>query len=110
MVTIVIHKYRKLPVEIEAFQMTKERGANNADWPCWLHKAWNTEGEGCLSRGSREASSENPWTSEDLYWIGTLEGVQSVSWNDFIIEGVNGELYACKPEIFKKTYEVVNDS
>ncbi len=33
------HKFRKKPVVIEAFQMTKERRWNNADWPNWLHEA-----------------------------------------------------------------------
>lgn len=39
--------------------------------------------------------------------IETLEGVMSASVGDFIIKGVNGEFYPCKPEIFKKTYEEV---
>ena len=43
------YKFKKKPVEIEAFQMTKEKGITNADWPNWLHEAWSTNGEGCLS-------------------------------------------------------------
>ncbi|NLH34482.1 MAG: hypothetical protein GX453_00340 [Lactococcus chungangensis] len=39
--------------------------------------------------------------------IRTLEGVMEISNNDFIIKGVNGEFYPCKPEIFEKTYEVI---
>ena len=39
--------------------------------------------------------------------IKTLEGVMEISNNDYIIKGVNGEIYPCKPEIFEKTYEVV---
>lgn len=41
--------------------------------------------------------------------IKTLEGVMRVSVGDFIIEGVNGEFYPCKPDIFAKTYEAVED-
>ena len=39
--------------------------------------------------------------------IMTLEGVMEISDNDYIIQGVNGEFYPCKPDIFKKTYEVI---
>lgn len=39
--------------------------------------------------------------------IETLEGDMEASYGDFIIKGVNGEFYPCKPEIFEKTYEKV---
>lgn len=42
----------------------------------------------------------------ELY-IKTLEGDMHVSVKDWIIKGVNGELYPCKPDIFEKTYEPV---
>lgn len=41
-------------------------------------------------------------------WIGTLEGGHVVSPGDWIITGVAGEQYPCKPEIFEATYEAVN--
>jgi hypothetical protein len=37
--------------------------------------------------------------------IDTLEGKMKASFNDYIIKGVNGEFYPCKPDIFAKTYE-----
>lgn len=37
--------------------------------------------------------------------IETLEGVMTASPGDWIIKGINGEFYPCKPDIFKKTYE-----
>lgn len=40
----------------------------------------------------------------ELYII-TLEGNMHVSQGDYVIKGVNGEFYPCKPEIFKKTYD-----
>ena len=40
-------------------------------------------------------------------WIDTLEGGHIVCPGDFIIKGVEGELYPCKPVIFEKTYELV---
>lgn len=39
--------------------------------------------------------------------IHTLEGDMRASFGDYIIKGVNGEHYACKPDIFEKTYEKV---
>ena len=93
-------KYRKKPVVIEAFQMTKDRRWDNSEWPDWLHLAWNTEGEGslyCVDSG------------EELF-IGTLEGVHAITWNDFIIQGIFGELYPCKPDILEATYDLVEET
>ena len=47
-------------------------------------------------------------TDTDVY-IETLEGVMHASPGDWIITGVNGEQYPCKPDIFEKTYEAVPD-
>lgn len=40
--------------------------------------------------------------------IDTLEGTMTASPGDWIITGVNGEQYPCKPDVFKKTYQAVN--
>lgn len=93
-------KYRKKPVVIQAFQMTKEQRWDNSEWPHWLHKAWNTKGEGALFINPDDPKRER-------LVIGTLEGVHRVEWNDWIIKGIKGELYACKPDIFDATYEAV---
>ena len=47
----------------------------------------------------------------DLYimQISTLEGKMQVNNGDYIIKGVEGEFYPCKPDIFEKTYEMVGD-
>ena len=42
-------------------------------------------------------------------FIETLEGHHKVSKNDWIIKGVQGELYPCKPDIFAQTYERVEE-
>lgn len=44
-----------------------------------------------------------------LAHVHTLEGVMSVDRGDYIIRGVQGEYYPCKPEIFEATYELVDD-
>ena len=41
--------------------------------------------------------------------IATLEGVMTANRGDWIIKGVNGEFYPCKPDIFEKTYELVTE-
>lgn len=94
-------KFRKRPVIIEAFQMTIERRWDNLEWPEWLHKAWNTDGEGSLF-----IDPDDPDGAKLA--IGTLEGVHRVSWGDWIIQGVQGEIYPCKPDIFEATYEPVD--
>lgn len=92
-------RYRKKPVIIEAFQMTKERRWNNILWPSWLHEAWNRKpGENSLWIDPDDSNKEN-------LVVGTLEGVHQVDWDDFIIQGIKGELYPCKPDIFEMTYE-----
>lgn len=42
----------------------------------------------------------------NIFKIFTLEGVMKASVGDYIIRGVNGEHYPCKPEIFNKTYDI----
>jgi hypothetical protein len=41
--------------------------------------------------------------------IKTLEGVMTANIGDWIIQGVNGEIYPCKPDIFEKTYELLKE-
>lgn len=93
-------KYRKKPVVIEAFQMTREHRLSNADWPEWLHRAWQGE-RGAV--GSLFPTEEG--TGDGTLSIGTLVGQHIVSWDDWIIQGVQGELYPCKPDIFEQSYE-----
>lgn len=94
-------KFRKKPIIIEAFQMTPERRASNADWPLWMHEAWNAE---VLTPRVPDA------TLDDRLIVRTREGAMLVEWGDWIIQGVHGELYPCKPDIFAATYEVVDDA
>lgn len=96
-------KFRKKPIVIEAFQMTKKRRMDNSEWPNWLHYAWNhaRNEPGALQRVDMSASLP------DYLQIVTLEGLHLVSWDDWIIQGVQGEIYPCKPDIFAATYEAV---
>ena len=90
-------KYRKKPVVIEAFQITPETRASNEDWPVWLHQAWQ--------KNFDEPGAFYPLAGALV--ITTLEGTHVVSLDDYIIQGIKGELYPCKPDIFASTYEPV---
>src|SRR5690606_28332557 len=97
-------KFRKKPVVIEAFQMTKENRESNVDWPEWLHRAWNLS---FTEVGAVSCEDFPNSKGHERMVIRTLERVMTVSWNDYIIRGVAGELYSCKPDIFAATYEPV---
>lgn len=99
-------KFKKKPVVVDAFQMTQERRESNVDWPEWLHKAWN--------KGQTEPGAlfprDFPFSDgKDNLCIFTLEGIHLVTPGDWIIRGVAGELYPCKPEIFEESYEAVDE-
>ncbi len=100
MVTIVTRKYRKLPVEIEAMQWT---GWNANEIVMWGIK------NKFYKIAHKPKSLKFP-SDEDVLSIETLEGEHIARVGDYIIKGIAGEFYPCKPEIFDKTYEVVNDS
>ena len=85
-------KYRKKPVVIEAFCFKD-------DYPDTLIALQN------FMEKEIRVSYENP--KNPVIKIETLEGVMDASIGDFIIKGVNGEFYPCKPDIFEKTYEAV---
>jgi len=97
-------KFRKKPVVIEAFQMTRARRESNAEWPEWLNRAWQLDWK---TPGSLYPTEKG--TGDGTLSITTLEGQHLVSWGDWIIQGVKGELYPCKPDIFEATYEMVED-
>lgn len=97
-------RFRKKPVVIEAYQMTKERRQDNSGWPIWLHEAWQKEPGDVGSLYPQDFPDSD---GTDELSIHTLEGTHNVTWDDFIIQGVQGEIYPCKPDIFEATYEPV---
>ena len=89
-------KYRKKPVVTEAFQMTQDHSRTTKDWPEWLCEAADR---------ANGAPGSIWWTVlDDCFMIGTLEGAHKVTVDDWIIQGVVGEIYPCKPDIFEATY------
>ena len=100
------HRYTKLPITIEAFQITEETRRDNRDWPEWLNKAWQDDHQ---TMGSVFPAMYPNSDGTDALMVNTLEGFMVVSWGDWIIRGVEGELYPCRPSIFEATYRPEGD-
>ena len=79
-------RFVKRPVEIEARQW---KGETPEEFLEWIGSGVRVTGESLL--------------------ISTLEGIMEARPNDWVIRGVQGEFYPCKPEIFNQTYEYVRD-
>lgn len=86
-------KYRKKPVEVEAFKFYVDA------FPDWFTNAV-TENEVILHDCNHKKSFKVSRCE-----IKTLEGTMVAHEGDYIVKGVKGELYPCKPEIFEATYE-----
>ncbi len=90
MIVPVVSKYKKKPVVVEAVQYV---GVNKSELLKWVN------GSGYLFSSDRH--------SESSLFLKTLEGPLKVSLYDYIIRGVEGEFYPCKPNIFTQTYDKV---
>lgn len=99
-------KYRKKPVVIEAVEL---------QWSTW-HEVCDFMSRPPFKRGvfvhnETKDYSEVYKTGYDRIGllIDTLEWTMLAIQGDYIIKGVNGEFYPCKPDVFEKTYEKVNE-
>ena len=81
-----IKKYRKKPVEIDAVQFNGWNFGEIYDWMLGF-------------KGVHSSCYKETMT------IKTLEGDMTANVGDYIIKGVKGEFYPCKPDIFEQTYE-----
>ena len=82
-------KFKKKPVVIEAI--------------LWDGKKKTADAIGKASSGRYVAYEQ------DILYVYTLEGTMQARIGDWIIKGVKGEIYPCKPDIFRATYEQVTD-
>lgn len=83
--------YRKKPIVIEAMEFTDKAKDQVFNWiTCTCAAAFDKEGNPTLI-------------------ISTLEGDHTARLGDWIIKGVQGEFYPCKPDIFEQTYELVEE-
>ncbi|WP_270693128.1 MULTISPECIES: hypothetical protein [Enterococcus] len=89
-------KARKKPVIVDVVLFDRKKAESNfaKDYPMVVDIATMTTAPGTMER-------------EDRFYIWTLEGAMTVSEGDYIIEGVQGEFYPCKPDIFRQTYDFI---
>jgi hypothetical protein len=80
--------FRKRPVVVSAVRFTGDNGDEVAAF----------------------MQCQHPFVEGGELKIGALEGTMSAKGGDWIIRGVKGEFYPCKPDIFEATYEVVNEN
>lgn len=83
-------KYRKKPVVISAFQFPYPFDEQDGSFEKWY-----------LSNGLKDFFFDE---NGDMN-IETLEGIMKAGPGDYIIKGIKGEFYPCKPDIFEATYE-----
>ena len=86
-------KFRKKPVVIDAVQWTGDNLGEVFDG---------------LNMQHMELRSIYPGAASGMLYVRTLEGEMRADKNDWILRGVRGELYPCKPDIFSETYERVS--
>jgi hypothetical protein len=86
-------KYRRKPLVVDATPWLRPGDHPAVTYPVPAHVAIPA-GRDCTQLGAIE----------------TLEGWMLVSPGDLIVRGVHGEHYACKPEIFRKTYELAEEN
>ena len=96
-------KYKKKPVVIEAFKYDGDLVNNNGEFyiPKWAIEAYKNKDMYFDAFDSLSPPTE--------LFIKTLEGIHHVSVGDYIIRGIKGEIYPCKPDIFKETYEKLSE-
>lgn len=82
-----VTRWRKRPVEVEAVQVSHMNYYYVAEWV-----------QGAVGLGN---------AMQPVVLIHTLEGTMTAQIGDYIIKGVQGEFYPCKPDIFEATYERV---
>lgn len=89
--TSILKKYRKKPVVIDAIQLDAQNMGS-------LMEQMKKEGHEVRTH------SEPPMRAVTGMVIKTLEGEMIASFGDYIIKGIQGEYYPCKPDIFEKSY------
>jgi hypothetical protein len=91
-------KFRKKPVEIEAFRFYMD------PMPDWFLDQMTD------NTITIHNCNYNRYSRDEAYcMINTLEGTMKGNGGDYIIKGVQGEIYPCKPDIFEATYEKVEE-
>ena len=97
---MMIKKYVKKPIEVESIQLTKENIIEVFDFL-----------DGANYKETKSAEELEDFSQRMLKQgyieIKTLDGMMIANFGDYIIKGIKGEFYPCKPDIFQQTYEEV---
>ena len=126
--SIPIQRYRKRPVEVQAVQLRWDTWSEMCEHAhvgllregkpqgCWVDPSTGTP---VMDEDDPAEPARTPLTAENVpsvttdheigLLIPTLEGLMLARQGDWVIRGVAGELYPCKPDIFDATYEPVED-
>jgi hypothetical protein len=99
-------RYRKKPVVIEARQLD----GTSKDHDVYLWVEANSQGSFNPDDMVLPANGVSIDPATGFMLIATLEGVMQAKPGDWIIQGVAGEFYPCKPDIFEATYEYAGDT
>lgn len=95
-------RYRKRPIEIEAVQFT---GDNEYE----IAKFMGIPIAGLQMSVDTVFRTDGDYRENTHIHINTLEGTMTANCGDYIVKGVKGEFYPCKPDIFSETYEEVDE-
>ena len=95
-------RYRTKPIEVEAIQYTGDNEREIADF-------MNVPVPALQTRVDAVLRADGNYRKNCHILINTLEGTMTANYGDYIIKGVKGEYYPCKPDIFDETYEIVED-
>ena len=93
-------RYRKKPVVNEAFQWTEESSKERESWPNWLLEA-------IAKRRDQVGAVYQSSLNSEHWYINTLENPYRVTFGEWIIKGVKGDVYPVRDEIFKEVYEKI---
>lgn len=110
--TMTPDKYRKLPVVIEAMQLTGTAAETHAVYSWVESNSLGSFEPLSVIEGRKPcpASGVSIDPRDGRMMIATLEGFHHVDFGDYVIRGVAGEFYPCKPDIFSATYERIEAS
>lgn len=102
-----MNTYKKKPVHVQAGQWFKQGDHSEVKTGPMKVKQFVID---LATMGKVPVAELDVPIAPENGWIDTLENVHEVTPGDYIIRGVKGEFYPCKPDIFEQTYELVDVS
>lgn len=89
-------RFRRLPFEVEAFQLSPD-GSDDCDaWPAWAREA--------MAKRWHDVGALFPAIGGPGFHVRIAAGVVRAAPGDWIVRGIDGEIYPVRPEIFAESY------